>query len=269
MSDYQTLELERHGAVALLRLNLPHKLNAIAYELQTELRQALAQLRADADVRALVLTGAGKAFCAGADLSGMKPPPGNLSLGQQSAQTMEALTNRIVEDLHTLPFPVVSAINGACAGGGVGIALAADILIAGESAYFYLPFMPRLGIIPDLGSTWFLPRLIGRGRATALALLGERLPAAKAQEWGLVWQVVPDTQLQTEAIALAQRLTQLPAHAAPEVRQAFSHGEQCDLVNQLRFEAERQGKLIDKPSFQEGVRAFLEKREPVFKRDKN
>ena len=180
---------------------------------------------------------------------------------------MEALTNRIVEDLHTLPFPVVSAVNGACAGGGVGMALAADIVIAAESAYFYLPFMPRLGIVPDLGCTWFLPRLIGRGRATALALLGDRLPAAQAHEWGLVWQVMPDEQLQSQALALAKRLAQLPVHAATEVRQAFSHGEQCDLITQLRYEAERQGELIDQPSFQEGVRAFLEKRNPVFDRN--
>lgn len=266
MPNFETLQLERHGAIALLRLNLPHKLNAIALPLQQELRQALAMLRDDASVHALVLTGAGKAFCAGADLTGMVPSDSGLSRGEQSFQTMEALTNRIVQDLHELPFPVISAINGACAGGGVGIALGADIVLAAESAYFYLPFLPRLGIVPDLGSTWFLPRLIGRGRATALALLGDRLPAAQAQQWGLVWQVVADAELEPTALAMGQRLAQLPAHAAQEVRRAYSHGEQCGLVEQLHYEAQRQRDLIDKPSFQEGVQAFLEKRTPVFQR---
>lgn len=267
MSTFDTLEIERHGheaGVALVRLNLPHKLNPIAHALQEDLRAALAQLRADRRVRALVLTGAGKAFCVGADLSAMRPLPPGKTLGEQSAETMEALSNRLIEDLRTLPFPVVSAVNGPCAGAGVGLALAADVVLAAESAYFYLPFMPRLGIVPDLGTTWFLERMLGRARAMALSLLGERLPAAQAAQWGLVWQTVPDEALQAEALALAERLAQLPAHAAQEIRQAYDRAGENDLVTQMRYEAERQRDLIDRPSFQEGVRAFLEKRSPVF-----
>lgn len=263
MSDEALILVEHQGPVAWLRLNLPQRLNPLARPLQEQFRTALAALRNDTSVRALVVTGTGKAFCSGADLGQMQPLQGK-SLGEQSAETMEALTNRLVEDLHTLPFPVVTAVNGPCAGGGVGVALAADVVLAARSAYFYLPFMPRLGIVPDLGSTWFLQRAIGRSRAVGLSLLGNRLSAEQAEQWGLVWACVDDADLLAHAQTLALRLAQLPAHAAEEIRRTYDHVEQASLVEQLSYEASRQRVLIDRPEFKEGVRAFLEKREPQF-----
>lgn len=263
MSQEPALVSERHGAVALLRLNIPARMNPLTMPLQQSLRAALAALREDRTVRALLLTGTGKAFCVGADLGSMASPD-NGSLGAQTADAMESLSNRLIEDLRTLPFPVVSAVNGACAGAGVGVALAADVVLAARSAYFYLPFMPRLGIVPDLGTTWFLERALGRARAVAMSLLGERLAAEQAERWGLVWRCVDDVTLADEALALAQRMAALPAHAAQEIRAVYELAGQQTLVEQMRSEAERQRELIDRPTFTEGVQAFLNKREPVF-----
>lgn len=263
MSEEAVLASERHGAVALLRLNIPARLNPLTMPLQQALRAALAELREDRSVRALLITGTGKAFCVGADLGSMSPPE-NGSLGAQTADAMESLSNRLIEDLRTLPFPVVSAVNGACAGAGVGVALAADVVLAARSAYFYLPFMPRLGIVPDLGTTWFLERSVGRARAVAMSLLGERLGAEQAAQWGLVWQCVDDADLPAQALAVAQRLAALPAHAAQEIREVYELAGRQTLGEQMRSEAERQRELIDRPTFTEGVQAFLGKREPVF-----
>lgn len=264
MSDTQDpLLQERHGDVAVLKLNIPQRLNPLAMPLQERLRAELATLAADRSVRALVITGEGKAFCVGADLSSMQPASGQ-SLGEQTAQAMEALSNRLIQDIRELPFPVVSAVNGPCAGAGVGLALAADVVVAARSAYFYLPFMPRLGIVPDLGTTWFLERFVGRARAVGLSLLGDRLSAEQAQQWGLIWGAVDDANLTNEALALAQRLARLPAHAAQEIRAVYENAGQASLVDQMRLEAERQRVLIDRPTFAEGVQAFLGKREPVF-----
>ncbi|WP_372658590.1 enoyl-CoA hydratase-related protein [Hydrogenophaga sp.] len=263
MNPEQILVRERVGAVALLRLNIPARMNPLTLPLQQALRAALAELREDRSVRALLLTGTGKAFCVGADLGSMSPPE-NGSLGQQTADAMESLSNPLIEDLRTLPFPVVSAVNGACAGAGVGLALSADVVVAARSAYFYLPFMPRLGIVPDLGSTWFLERFVGRARALALSLLGDHLSAERAEQWGLIWSCVDDAQLPDAALALAQSLAALPAHAAQEMRAVYEAAGRQTLPQQLRYEAERQRELIDRPAFAEGVQAFLAKREPVF-----
>jgi len=259
----EPLLYERDGDVAILSLIIPQRLNPIAAPLQEALRARLAQLRDEGEVRALVLTGVGKAFCVGADLGSMGATEG-ASLGQRTAEAMEALSNRLIEDLRSMPFPVVSAINGAAAGAGVGIALAADVVLAARSAYFYLPFMPRLGIVPDLGTTWFLERLVGRGRAVAMSLLGERLGAEQAAQWGLAWACVEDADLRTRAVELAQRLAKLPLHAVREIRAAYEHAADATLVGQMRYEADRQRELIDRPEFAEGVKAFLEKREPKF-----
>lgn len=264
MSDTQDLLLsERHGDVVLLKFNIAQRLNPLSMPLQEALRERLAALREDRSVRALVLTGAGKAFCVGADLGSMQPQPG-ASLGEQTADAMERLSNRVVQDLRELPFPVVSAVNGPCAGAGVGVALAADVVLAARSAYFYLPFMPRLGLVPDLGTTWFLERFLGRARATALTLLGERLSGEQAAQWGLIWACVDDAALQQEALNVAQRLARLPVHAALEIRGVYDSAASRSLLDQMRYEADRQRVLIDRPEFGEGVKAFLEKRDPVF-----
>lgn len=260
------LLIEREGDVAIVSLNVPARLNPLTHGIQQGLRDQLARLCDEGTVRALVLTGSGKAFCAGADLTSMGASEGGASLGQRSADQMAALSNRLIADIRALPFPVVSAVNGPAAGAGVGLALSADVVIAARSAYFYLPFMPRLGIVPDLGTTWFLERSVGRARAVALSLLGDKLTAEQAAQWGLIWSCVDDAVLRQEAMAVAQRLARLPAHAAREIRNAYESAGNLTLEAQMHYEAERQRELIDRPEFAEGVKAFREKREPVFRK---
>lgn len=269
-SAYAELQLAHDGDIAILTLDNPARLNPISATLQASLLRAIADVAADTRVRALVLTGAGRAFCSGADLAGgISTPdrgadnPGR-SPGNRAADAMHAVTNRIVLDLRALPMPVVCAINGVAAGGGLGLALVGDVVLAARSAYFYLPFMAKLGIVLDVGSTWFYQRLLGSGRATALTLLGDKLPADKAAAWGLVWDCVDDADLMPRAMATARQLATLPAHAALETRRAYDAAAASSLAEQLAYEAERQRVLIDKPEFAEGVAAFLAKRPPVF-----
>ncbi len=251
--------------VATITLNNPAKLNPLSGNIQTEMRDALANVRADASVRALMITGAGKAFCVGADLSAMGgKSEDERSRGNLTADRMHEVSNRVISDLRALPVPVISAVNGPAAGAGVGIALAADVVIASRSAYFYLPFMAKLGIVPDLGTTWFLSRFLGRARTMGLTLLGDKLSAEQAAAWGLIWSCVEDADLMDEARSLAQRLASLPAHAALETRAAYDAAQTNDLNAQLAYEAERQRELLDRDSFVEGARAFMEKRAPAF-----
>lgn len=259
------IETARDGDVAIVRIANPARMNPLTLGLQRELRDELAKLRADTSARALLLTGTGRAFCVGADLSGMVPTPGDVrTLGMRTADGMAELSNPLIEELRTLPIPVVCALNGATAGAGVGLALAADLVVAAKSAYLYLPFLPKLGIVPDLGCTWFLERLTGRSRAIGLALLGDRLSAEDAVRWGLVWSCVEDAALPDEALGLARRLARLPAGAALEARRAFDAAASNSLPAQLAYEAQRQRELIDRREFTEGVRAFMEKREASF-----
>jgi 2-(1,2-epoxy-1,2-dihydrophenyl)acetyl-CoA isomerase len=201
----------------------------------------------------------------GADLAAIAQPAADgASVGQRIGRLMREVSNPLVAAIRQSRVPVVAAVNGACAGAGVALALAADVTVMAQSAYFYLPFAPRLGLVPDLGSTWFLQHALGRARAMGMALLDERLPAARAVEWGLAWSCVPDAALRQEAIDLAQRLARLPVHAVAEVRRAFERAGVNTLEQQMDYEASRQQHLLDRPSFEEGVRAFQEKRLPRF-----
>lgn len=260
------VRLQREGDVALVRLCNVERLNPFTVQLQTELRALLAEIRQDRSLRAMVLAADGRAFCVGADLSslGQAGDDDQRSIGERASDWMRTLTATLVQELHEMPMAVVSAVNGACAGGGVGLALAADMVLMGRSAYLYLPFISKLGIVPDVGSSWFLPRMAGRGRALGLALTGERLSAEKAVQWGLVWACVDDDRLRAEALALAHQLAQLPAHGALEARRAFDAASRLTLHEQLLYEAARQRDLLDEPSFIEGVSAFLGKRPPKF-----
>lgn len=264
--QYEKITLEIADGIATLTLNDPGTMNALSIPLQQELRQALAAIRNDASVRALILTGTERAFSSGADLSSMQGGGvAGETLGQSVGRMMRELSNPLILDLQQLPVPVVAAVNGAAAGAGVSLALAADVVVAGRSAYFLLTFLPRLGLIPDLGATWQLPRLVGQARAMGLALLGERLTAEQAVEWGLIWACVDDADLLDEAQALATRLASAPRHAVQEARMAYAAADSNGLQEQLVYEAERQEQLADSEDFQEGVRAFLEKRQPKFK----
>jgi len=258
---------ERHGDVLLLRIVNSARMNPLTEQLQHELLAHLDAVTADASVRALVLTGEGKAFCVGADLASMARQPANgRTLGQETAEIMRQGTNRLVLALRALPVPVVIALNGAAAGAGVGLALAGDITVASKGAYFLMPFLPKLGIVPDMGSSHFLERRIGRARALGVALLGDRLDAETAAAWGLIWSCDAGdaAALEVQAVALAQRLAAVPAHVALEARALFDAAAANDLAAQLGYEAERQGVLIDGDAFAEGVRAFAEKREARF-----
>jgi 2-(1,2-epoxy-1,2-dihydrophenyl)acetyl-CoA isomerase len=262
------VRMDRDGDVAVITLDNPSRRNALSRAMQDGLRVLIDEVRATPSIRAVLLTATGDAFCAGADLAGNAIPPGNehLTRGQATQKVMQELSNPIVTGLRDLPVPVVAALPGVVAGAGIGIALAADVVIAARSAYFYLPFIPKLGILPDLGTTWFLDRLIGRGRATALTLLGGKLSAEQAQQWGLIWSCVDASTFREEALVTARQLAKLPAHAALETRRAYDAAERNELRAQLQYEAERQCELLDRPEFEEGVRAFLEKREPDFHR---
>lgn len=262
---YDKINLSLAEGVAVLALNDPDTMNALSIPLQQELRHAIATVRENRSVRALLLIGTDRAFCSGADLSSMSGGGvAGESLGQNVGRMMRELSNPLILDLQALPVPVVAAVNGAAAGAGVSLALAADVVVAARSAYFLLTFLPRLGLVPDLGATWHLPRLVGRARAMALTLLGDRLSAEQAAEWGLIWACVDDEVLMDEAQALAARLASAPRHAALEARLAFDAANGSDLPQQLAYEAMRQEQLADQPTFQEGVCAFLEKRRPNF-----
>lgn len=272
MNSSPAVRMERHGdngEIALIVLQDSARMNPLGRPLQLRLRELLAEVREDTSLRALVLTAEGRGFCVGADLSSMGGAQGGAqadgrTLGAQTADNMQQLSNRLILDLQQLPVPVVCAINGAAAGAGVGLALAGDVALAARSAYFYLPFLPRLGIVPDLGTTWFIERRLGRARAMGLSLLGDRLGAQQAADWGLVWACVDDEALREQALATAARLARLPAGAVLEARRALDHAAASTLEQQLHYEAERQRELVGAPAFMEGVQAFMQKREPVF-----
>jgi 2-(1,2-epoxy-1,2-dihydrophenyl)acetyl-CoA isomerase len=263
---YENILVEIDGAIATLTLNRPTSLNSLNKGLIDDIRTALRTLRKDAAVRTLIVTGAGRGFCAGADLASAGfTAGGSSSVGDGIAQSMEVGYNPLVRDLANFPKPVIAAVNGVCAGGGVGLALSADIVLAAKSAYFVQVFGPRLGLVPDMGCTWFAPHLLGRARARGLALLGDRLPADKAADWGLIWSAVEDASLLTEARTLAARLAQGPTNAFAEIKHALDAAQNNTLDAQLELEKETQRRLGDTEDFREGVTAFLTKREPQFK----
>lgn len=256
----------REGEVAVVTLCNGERLNPLSVDMQKALLEELNCLAAAGDAGALLLRSEGRAFSVGADLSSMNYDPRDTrTLGDTVHRWMGELTNQIVLTLQAFPCPVVCAVQGPCAGAGVGLALSADIVVAARSAYFYLPFVSRLGIVPDMGTTWFYARLLGRARATALTLLGDRLPAEQAAAWGLIWAAVDDADLQRQALDTARRLAKLPSHATRETRAVYEEAASNTLEGQLEYERGRQRELIDLPTFAEGVRAFLEKREPDFR----
>lgn len=263
MTDLLLLEVTE--GIATVALNDIPSRNSLSLAMHRQLLAMLASLSQREDVAALVLTGAGVTFCSGADLGKLNDPADpDTSLGERGARLMAQYSNPLILALQALPFPVVAAVNGAAAGAGMSLALAADIVIAARSAFFVAPFLPRLGILPDLGASWFLPRLAGRGRAMGMVLLGERITADTAQQWGLVWACVDEAQLMAQARQLAQQLARAPAHSALEARRALAAAEVNDLPAQLAYETTRQRVLLDLPSMQEGVSAFFDKRIPVF-----
>jgi 2-(1,2-epoxy-1,2-dihydrophenyl)acetyl-CoA isomerase len=247
----------RFPGYRLITLNRPERLNALTVEMAEALSAALDDAAADESCRALLLTGAGRAFCAGQDLTAI--------VGMAPAEIGHLLDhyNSLIRKLHGLALPVVCAVNGVAAGAGANLALASDIVLAARGASFVQAFA-RIGLIPDCVGTWLLPRLVGRARARALALLAEPLPAATAAEWGMIWQVVEDDRLIEEAHALARRLASAATHGLALAKRALDAAETSDLDHQLDLERDLQAEAAASPDHAEGVRAFLDKRAPSF-----
>jgi 2-(1,2-epoxy-1,2-dihydrophenyl)acetyl-CoA isomerase len=261
------LTMEIADGVALLRLNRPDTLNALDDDLQAALLGATEALKADPSVRVIILTGNGKGFCSGAGLDPTQTadtPAGLVAQGNTSYSTMTGFLNPIVANLTSMPKVVITAINGVAAGGGMGLALAGDIVLAARSARFVQVFVPKLGILPDMGSTWVLPRLIGSARARALMLTGLPVSAEQAASWGMIWQAVDDDQLLNEARALAARFASYSPRAIKALKQALSASAANTFSEQLQLEAEIQRERVGSSDFTEGVRAFLDKRPPQF-----
>lgn len=240
-------------------LNSPETLNAMSYEMLDELKLALDAVRADKHSKALILTGRGRGFCSGAELSAMDSRMANDSFGAGVSQFMTSVCSPIVEAIQTMPVPVIGAVNGPAVGGGFGLALACHVVVAARTSYFSAPFVPKLGLIPDMGATWFLPRYVGMARALSLCLLGERLSATEAVDMGLIHKCVDDESLAEEAQSLARRLAEVPRQAFVDLYRVLSLAEENSLREQLHIEAERQGVLIELPAFREGVSKFLRK----------
>jgi 2-(1,2-epoxy-1,2-dihydrophenyl)acetyl-CoA isomerase len=252
--SFNRVTLAAQGKTAVITLDHPPTINALSSTLVDGLKAALAEV-AGGGFRALVLTGAGRGFCSGAD---MKELPGWRKEG--AGDVLERLYHPLFRTLRDFPMPIVMAVNGPAAGIGMSLALMGDLILAARSAYFLLSFT-RIGLVPDGGLTWLLPRAIGASRARELALLAEPLPAEKALEWGLINRLLPDEDLQTEALVLAQKLAEGPA-SLPFTRALFQDREAHEA--QLAREAAAQSSAAQTEDFAEGLKAFLEKREPRF-----
>lgn len=246
----------------ILTLNRPDKLNSFNADQHLALKAALDAAEADKSCRAIILTGAGRGFCAGQDLSDRLVA---VSKGEAPniQDTLGLYYNPLVLRLRTMSLPVIAAVNGVAAGAGANIALACDIVLAGRSAKFLQAFA-KIGLMPDAGGTWFLPRLAGPARARGLAMLADTIDAETAERWGLIWQVVDDNRLMSEAEALAQRLAAAPAGAIAEIKRAIDRAEAATLPDQLDYERDQQQKLANAHDYREGVAAFFEKRKPKF-----
>lgn len=259
---FENILFEIKDGVAQLTLNRPDKLNSFTQAMHLEVREALAQLRADKTVRVLVLTGAGRGFCAGQDLSDRAVEPG--AKGVDLGDSVEKFYAPLVLALRDLPMPVICAVNGVAAGAGANLALAADIVLAAKSASFVEVFC-KLGLIPDTGGTWILPRLIGHARATGLAMLGEKLSAERAEQWGLIWKAVPDEELMNEALAMARHFATAPTKGLAFTKKAFQLSYGNTLEDQLKLEGQMMRELGNSHDYREGVDAFIAKRAPQFK----
>jgi len=251
------------SGVLTLVLNRPQRLNAMSNELIEAMNRELARARDDAGVRAVLLTGIGRGFCAGADLAGGGTVDATANVPPDLGANMERIFNPMIRAMRELPKPIVAAVNGVAAGGGANLALACDIVLAARSARFDQAFV-RISLLPDLGGTWFLPHTVGDARARALAMLGTSVPAEEAQRMGMIWQVVDDAALMAEATALAQRLASGPTLSYAAIKTAINAAATNTLDQQLDLERDSQRALGRSADFREGVAAFLAKRPAQF-----
>jgi 2-(1,2-epoxy-1,2-dihydrophenyl)acetyl-CoA isomerase len=258
---YEYILYEANEGVATLTLNRPERLNSFTVGMHREVREALAQAREDSAVRALVLTGAGRGFCAGQDLNDRSVTPGGPR--PDLGESIDTWYRPLVLGLRTLPKPVIAAVNGVAAGAGANLALACDVVIAARSANFIQAFC-KLGLVPDSGGTYWLPRALGAPRALGLALFGDKLSADQAAQWGLIWKCVEDAELMTTVRAMALQLAAGPTRGYARIKQAMQAAERNTLEQQLDLERDFQRELGFGADYLEGVTAFMEKRAPRF-----
>lgn len=259
---FETIEFSIEGGAARLTLNRPDRLNSFTVAMHGEIAAALDRVENDKTVRTLLITGAGRGFCAGQDLSDRAVSPGGAAV--DLGESVEKRYNPLIRRLTSLPMPVVSAVNGVAAGAGASLAFASDIVIAAKSAKFIMSFA-NIGLVPDSGSSWALPRLAGQARALGLALTGEPLPAENAAEWGLIWKCVEDEDLAAEAGALAAKFAAAPTRGLAETKKLIRTAFARTLDAQLDLERDQMRELGRSDDYREGVDAFLNKRKPSFK----
>lgn len=260
------IQIEQHGAVRLLRLNRPDALNAFTAAMLGQLRQALETAAADAATRCVLITGAGRAFSAGQDLADPHVAPSREpgATPKNIGHMLDHYYIPLALQLRHMPVPVVAAVNGVAAGAGANMAFGCDLVLAAESASFIQAFS-RIGLVPDCGGTWLLPRLVGRAKALELALLGDKLKAADAVALGLIARAVPDAELMETAMALAQKLAAMPTRALAETRRAMDEALKLEFEPALKREAALQSQLGFAHDYLEGVAAFMDKRKPEYK----
>lgn len=261
--SYQDIRYTVDEGLARLTLSRPDKLNSFTVAMHLEVQHALDAAAADPQVRALVLTGAGRAFCAGQDLGDRAVSAGTGAARPDLGESIEKYYAPLVRRLRAMPKPVLCAVNGVAAGAGANIALACDLVIAVEGASFIQPFC-KLGLVPDAGGTWSLPQLVGRARALGLALLGDTLGAQQAADWGLIWKSVPAGDFEAEVNAVARKLAAGPTLGLVRTKQAIDAAATATLEQQLDLERDFQRELGYSQDYAEGVSAFTDKRAPNF-----
>ncbi|EOQ74130.1 2-(1,2-epoxy-1,2-dihydrophenyl)acetyl-CoA isomerase PaaG [Acinetobacter lactucae] len=260
--DYQNIIAEEKNGVGYLTFNRPKALNSFNVDMHREVAEVLNQWSKNPDVRCVVISGEGRGFCAGQDLGDRVVDPN--AEAPDLGYSIETYYNPLIKTIVNMPKPVICAVNGVAAGAGANIALACDLVIAAKSANFVQAFC-RLGLVPDSAGTWFLPRAVGHARAMGLTLLGDKLPAETAKEWGMIWDVVEDTELKTKVTELAERLAKQPTFGLSLIKKAIYQSSNNTFDEQVLLERDLQRIAGRSEDYREGVQAFMNKREPNFK----
>ncbi|MCU4442035.1 2-(1,2-epoxy-1,2-dihydrophenyl)acetyl-CoA isomerase PaaG [Acinetobacter pittii] len=260
--DYQNIIAEEKNGVGYLTFNRPKALNSFNVDMHREVAEVLNQWTKNPDVRCVVISGEGRGFCAGQDLGDRVVDPN--AEAPDLGYSIETYYNPLIKTIVNMPKPVICAVNGVAAGAGANIALACDLVIAAKSANFVQAFC-RLGLVPDSAGTWFLPRAVGHARAMGLTLLGDKLPAETAKEWGMIWDVVEDAELKTKVTELAERLAKQPTFGLSLIKKAIHQSSNNTFEEQMLLERDLQRIAGRSEDYREGVQAFMDKREPNFK----
>ncbi|MGQ1159998.1 2-(1,2-epoxy-1,2-dihydrophenyl)acetyl-CoA isomerase PaaG [Acinetobacter baumannii] len=260
--DYQNIIAEEKNGVGYLTFNRPKALNSFNVDMHREVAKVLNLWTKNPDVRCVVISGEGRGFCAGQDLGDRVVDPN--AEAPDLGYSIETYYNPLIKTIVNMPKPVICAVNGVAAGAGANIALACDLVIAAKSANFVQAFC-RLGLVPDSAGTWFLPRAVGHARAMGLALLGDKLPAETAKEWGMIWDVVEDAELKTKVTELAERLAKQPTFGLSLIKKAIHQSSNNTFDEQMVLERDLQRIAGRSEDYREGVQAFMNKREPNFK----